>query len=166
MDARKPSEVWNYQQIALGFNYRMTDIQAALGISQLTRLDKFVLRRREIAKYYDERLPAIGLEIPWQSESSFSSYHLYPVKCGDGSSIDRNSLYHSLHELGLGVNIHYIPIHRHPFFEKLGFREGDFPQSESYFNQTISLPIFYDLSDESVEEIVESIQHIIFRRGG
>ncbi len=158
MHPRPSDEIWNYQQIELGFNYRMTDIQAALGLSQLARLDEFVQRRREIAALYDEAFADLTITTPWQSTRTCSSYHLYPIRVSRANLAGgQQQLFSALLEKGVGVNLHYIPVHRQPFFEKLGFRRGDFPNAEKFHREAISIPIFPALSTELQENIIGEI---------
>jgi dTDP-4-amino-4,6-dideoxygalactose transaminase len=116
MKPRPADEIWNYQQIRLGFNYRMTDIQAALGVSQMKRLDEFVIKRHQIAKYYNDELSSLSLQIPWQLEDSYSSYHLYPIriKLSETKQTQRQ-VYDALQLAGINVNLHYIPVYRQPY---------------------------------------------------
>lgn len=146
---------WYYQQIALGYNYRMTDIQAALGISQIQRLDSFVQRRRYIAKTYTENISHLPLQLPYQHSDGISAWHLYVVRLKlDEIKCHYGGIFELLRSLGIGVNLHYIPVHTQPYFKRMGFREGNFPQAEHYYREAISLPIFSLLSDESQAEVV------------
>ncbi|HEY9855060.1 MAG TPA: UDP-4-amino-4,6-dideoxy-N-acetyl-beta-L-altrosamine transaminase, partial [Stenomitos sp.] len=125
-----PSEgPWYYQQIDLGYNYRLTDIQAALGASQMRRLETFIARRQELARRYDELLKDLPVVRPWQSPDGASSYHLYPIQV-EGSR--RREIFEALRARGIGVNVHYIPVHTQPYYQELGFRPGDFPEAERY----------------------------------
>lgn len=145
---------WYYQQLGLGFNYRLTDIQAALGLSQLKRLDQFVSRRRELAARYDALLAGLPLTIPWQSPDGQSAFHLYPVKVNPPR---RLSVFNHLRARGIGVNVHYIPVHTQPYYQALGFRPGDFPESEKYYQAAISLPLFYGLSETRQDQVVAAL---------
>jgi len=159
MQSRVPEEIWNYQQLTLGFNYRMTDFQAALGLSQMRRLNEFVIKRQEVAKRYDQLLTNLPIITPWQHEDSYSSYHLYLIKLA--SLEDKNEhrrVYNALHKDGILVNLHYIPVYRQPYYEKLGFKEGYCPEAEKYFSSTISIPIYTSLLDEQQDQVIESIQ--------
>jgi dTDP-4-amino-4,6-dideoxygalactose transaminase len=143
MHPRPEIEIWNYQQIELGFNYRMTDIQAALGLSQFSRLDEFVASRHEIAKRYDRELDTLPIVIPWQSPQTYSSYHLYPIRIPESSSNKlQRQTYAVLIKEGIGANLHYIPVHRQPYYEQIGFKVGDYLQAERFHREVISLPIF------------------------
>ena len=149
---------WYYQQIALGFNFRMTDIQAALGLSQLDRLDDFVEKRREIARGYDELLTSLPLTIPWQSPDSHSSWHLYIVLVDSGRICKtRRQVFEGLRSRGIGVNLHYIPVYTQPYYRQFGFLPGLCPNAEHYYSQAISLPIFPDLSRVQQQRVVDAL---------
>jgi UDP-4-amino-4,6-dideoxy-N-acetyl-beta-L-altrosamine transaminase len=154
MDARPDDEIWNYQQIALGFNYRMTDIHAALGISQMKRLDKFLSRRRELAKRYDEMLCDLPVTIPFQESNSLSSYHLYLLSVQ--SELQRK-VFDALLEDKINANLHYIPVYRQPYFVKLGFNQGYCQNSEEYFKSVITIPLYPGLSDSDQNRVIKSI---------
>lgn len=154
MHDRPEKEIWNYQQIELGFNYRMTDIQAALGISQMSRLDDYVTRRNEIARFYDAELADLPLTLPWQSPHTESSYHLYPIRINEAKAKkSQRQLYDALWESGIAANLHYIPVHRHPYYENLGFKAGDFPEAEQFHREVISLPIYPGLTDNQQNNV-------------
>lgn len=157
---QKEKGLWHYEQVDLGFNYRMTDIYAALGLSQLKRIDEFIKRRHEIANIYDKRLKKINwLSLPFQDEHSYTSYHLYIIRIkNEISEINHRDFFEKLRNSGLLVNLHYIPIYRHPFYSNMGFNKKDFPESESYFSEAISIPIFPSLRKEEQEEIVKIIK--------
>ena len=159
---RKSNELWNYQQINLGYNYRLTDIQAALGLSQLKKIDTFISKRRKIAKRYDENLAPSSITTPWQHPDTFSSYHLYPIRVRSRSDhINQILLYDNLQKNGISANLHYIPIHRQPYFENLGFKSGDFPEAEKYFAETISLPIYPNLHRHQQSKVVKLIKEFL-----
>ena len=142
-----PDGPWYYQQIELGFNYRMTDIQAALGLSQMQRLDEFVAKRRLIAKRYDELLADFWVTTPWQIPDADSSLHLYIVRLKrDQINFAQKDIFERLRSFGILVNLHYIPMYRHPYFEAMGFIRDKFPEAEKYYAEAISLPIFPTLS--------------------
>jgi len=145
---REPDGPWYYQQVALGFNYRMTDIQAALGRSQLLRIDEWVARRHQIADAYDRDLAALPVTTPFRSPEGRSALHLYVILLRDGSGKLRRQVFDILRAGGVGVNVHYIPVHLHPDFARYGFREGDFPVAEDYYRRALSLPMFPGLSEE------------------
>ena len=162
MYSRPKNEIWNYQQIELGFNYRMNDIQAALGLSQMKMLDKRVKQRHKIAKEYDIKLLNLPIELPFQSINSYSSYHLYPLRINDKSNKNTQyNTYNKLRQNGIGVNVHYIPVHRHPYYKKLGFKKNDFPEAEKFHREAISIPIFSSLTEKKQNIIIEYLKKII-----
>lgn len=149
---------WYYQQIALGYNYRMTDIQAALGLSQLSRLDEFVANRQRLAARYDSLLSALPVEIPWQHPDNYSALHLYPIRIPEGvSSYSRLSVFEGLRAAGIGVNVHYIPVHLQPYYRQLGFQPGDFPEAERYYRAAISLPLYATLTEANQDRVVAAL---------
>ena len=159
MQARPENEIWNYQQIELGFNYRMTDIQAALGLSQLNRLDDYVARRHEIAKHYDTELAHLPITTPWQSPQTYSSYHLYPIRINEAKAkLSQRQLYDALWKSGIAVNLHYIPVHRHPYYENFGFKAGDFSEAEQFHREVISLPMYPELTVDQHDLVVSTLQ--------
>lgn len=150
---------WYYEQIELGFNYRMTDIQAALGLSQLQRLDAFVARRRALAARYDALLQGLPLVTPAQAGYGVSAWHLYPVWIDEArSGKSRRAVFEALRAAGIGVNVHYIPVHLQPDFRRYGYQAGDFPNAERYYAGAISLPMFYSLSDGEQETVVAAVR--------
>ena len=140
----------------------MTDIQAALGASQMTRLDAFVARRRELAARYDELLRELPLVTPHVIEGANPSWHIYVVRVAF-SQIEKTKqqIFEEMREHGIVLNLHYIPVHRQPYYEKLGFRQGDFPQSEKYYEEVFTLPLYYDLTNDEQDFIVESLQKVL-----
>jgi dTDP-4-amino-4,6-dideoxygalactose transaminase len=156
-----PDGPWYYQQIELGFNYRLTDIQAALGLSQMQRLDEFVVQRHIIAREYNKLLNDLPVTTPWQSPSSLSSYHLYIVRLkGKKEGHSRKDVFERLRSFGIMVNLHYIPLYRQPYFETMGFKKEDFPEAEAYYREAISLPIYPGLTEEQQVEVVSRIQNL------
>ena len=141
---------WYYQQIALGYNYRMTELQAALGLSQMTRLQAFIERRHALAQRYDQLLQGLALTLPFRNPASHSALHLYPVQVAPAR---RRQIVDALRDAGILVNVHYIPVHSQPYYERIGFRSGDFPHAERYYAGTISLPL-YPMLDEAVQDRV------------
>ena len=162
MKQRPQDEIWNYQQIELGFNYRMNDIQAAIGLNQMKRLDEYVKRRHEIAKYYDTELKNLSLTLPWQSPNVYSSYHLYPILIKNNSdNKTQKQVYNELRENEIAVNLHYIPVHRHPYYENLGFKRNDFPIAEKFHREAISIPIYSSLIEEKQKTVIEVLKLVI-----
>ncbi len=162
MSPRVPEEIWNYQQIDLGFNYRMTDIQAALGLSQMRRLEEFVAKRHALAQRYDELLSNVPVVRPWQHADSYSGFHLYVIrlKLAEIGKTHRQ-VYEALCAEGIMVNVHYIPVYRHPYYENMGFRKGYCPKAEQYYSEVISLPMFPMLTAEQQDRVVSKLRRII-----
>ncbi|MBD2464244.1 UDP-4-amino-4,6-dideoxy-N-acetyl-beta-L-altrosamine transaminase [Oscillatoria sp. FACHB-1407] len=153
---------WYYQQIELGFNYRMTDIQAALGLSQLQRLDEFVQRRRFLADRYNQLLQDLPLTLPWQHPDTESSYHLYVIRLKlDKIEKTHRQIFEALRHYHIGVNLHYIPVHTQPYYQQLGFLWGDFPEAERYYQEAISLPIYYGLTGEDQDRVVAVLREVL-----
>lgn len=144
---------WRYEMRELGYNYRMTDVQAALGISQLKRLDAFKKRRREIVDFYNKHL---GLPHLIEKDFSDACFHLYPILIEN-----RRDFYFKAREKGLNLQVHYIPVHTQPYYQEQGYNWGDYPNAEDYYNHTISLPLYPDLTNEDLQEIVKRIKEII-----
>ena len=162
MKQRYENEIWNYQQIDLGFNYRMNDIQAALGLNQLKRLDQYVKRRHEIANFYDTKLKNLPLTTPWQAPNVYSSYHLYPILIKINSDLkSQRQAYNELRANNIAVNLHYIPVHRHPYYENLGFKENDFPIAEKFHREVLSIPMYAILKDEHQEHVIEILKKVM-----
>ncbi len=152
---------WYYQQIELGFNYRITDLQAALGISQMSRIDSFVSKRNELAHRYNEHLSNLPLQLPKTSKNTYSSYHLYMVKLLENSPIERKELYDGLRNSNIGVNVHYIPVHLQPFYKNRGFSEGDFPEAERFYKHAISLPLHPKLTMDEQDYVINKISELL-----
>ncbi len=153
---------WYYQQIFLGFNYRMTDLQAALGISQMKRLDNFVSRRRTLAKQYDKLLSALPVVTPWQHPDTNSAFHLYVIRLKlDQISRSHVDVFNRMREKGISVNLHYIPVHTQPYYLDLGFHQGDFPEAERYYEEAITLPLYPTLCDEEQDLVVAALKEAI-----
>ena len=162
MDKRPKDEIWNYQQIELGFNYRMNDIQSALGLNQMKRLDEYIKRRHEIAEHYNAELKDLPLLTPWQLPNVYSSYHLYPILIRANSDIkNQKQVYDELRENNIAVNLHYMPVHRHPYYENLGFKKNDFPIAEKFHQEVISIPIYVVLQVKQQEYVIETLKKVM-----
>ena len=162
--SKKADGAWYYQQIDLGFNYRMTELQAALGVSQMDRLDEFIVKRHTLQERYDQLLKELPITIPYQSSLSYSALHLYPIQIDLRKiKIDREQVFNSLRESGIGVNIHYVPVHTQPYYLEMGFKVGSFPVAESYYSQAISLPLFSQLSFDDQDKIISILKTALKR---
>ena len=162
MSPRAAEEIWNYQQIDLGFNYRITDIQAVLGLSQMLRLDEFVTKRHSIAQRYDELLANMPVITPWQHADSYSGMHLYVIrlKLAEIGKTHRQ-VFEILRAKGILVNLHYIPVYRHPYYEKMGFSKGYCPEAEQYYSEVISLPMYPALTEVQQNRAVATLTEVI-----
>jgi UDP-4-amino-4,6-dideoxy-N-acetyl-beta-L-altrosamine transaminase len=159
-----PDGPWYYQQIELGFNYRLTDLQAALGVSQMQRLDDFVELRHKLAKRYDELLADLPITTPWQHPDGYSGYHLYVVRLKlDQIKCTHGDVFQKMRQLGVGVNLHYIPVHLHPYYQSMGFKVGDFPQAEQYYREAISLPMYPSITDVQQDAVASALQQALSR---
>lgn len=153
---------WYYQQIDLGYNYRMTELQAALGVSQMTRLNEFVSARHRLAQRYNELLTKLPIVLPYQLKDTYSGLHLYVIRLKlDAISLSHKQVFEALRENGIGVNLHYIPVHTQPYYQKLGFSLGDFPESERYYEEAISLPLFHAMTVEQQDEVVSVLSKVL-----
>ena len=153
---------WYYQQIDLGFNYRMTDIQAALGASQMRRLDEFVSKRHQISKRYDYLLKDLPVKVPFHLQDTYSALHLYVIRLKlDDIHLSRKQVFEGLREKGIGVNVHYIPVHLQPYYAAMGFQNGDFPESEKYYSEAISLPMYPNLSEKDHDMVIEALTSLL-----
>ena len=159
----KPADgPWYYQQIELGYNYRMTDMQAALGVSQMQRLNEYVTKRHELAKRYNEILKDLPITLPWQSEDSYSGLHLYVIRLQlDKISKTHLEVFNSMREAGILVNLHYIPVHLQPYYQEIGFKEGQFPKAEEYYKEAISLPMFPTMTEEQQNQVVSTLKELL-----
>jgi len=153
---------WYYQQLCLGFNYRMSELHAALGISQLKRLHEFVEKRTIRANLYTKKLAKLPITLPYQAESTQSSWHLYIIRLQlDKINKTHESVFDALRGAGILVNLHYIPIHLQPYYQKLGFQVGDFPIAEQYYKNAISIPLFAQLSESDQDHIIQTLEQLL-----
>jgi dTDP-4-amino-4,6-dideoxygalactose transaminase len=153
---------WHYEQLELGFNYRITDIQAALGTSQMKRLDEFIKRRRFLAQRYYQLLADLPLISPWQHPDTESSWHLYIIRLKlDKINKTHHQVFEALRQAQIGVNLHYIPVHTQPYYQQLGFQWGDFPEAEKYYQEAISLPLYYGLAEKEQDKVISMLKKII-----
>lgn len=153
---------WYYQQVDLGFNYRMTELQAALGVTQMQRLDKFVAARHVLSKRYNQMLSELPLVLPYQLENTYSGLHLFVIRLKlDEISLTHKQVFDVLRENSIGVNLHYIPVHTQPYYQAMGFTKGDFPESERYYQEAISLPMFHGMTEEQQNTVVRVVTEIL-----
>ena len=150
---------WYYQQIDLGFNYRMTELQAALGVSQMRHLEAFVAKRHQLAQRYFSELADLPIVLPYQSKDSHSSLHLFPIQLAENHS--RKWIFNQLREQGVGVNVHYIPVHTQPYYQNLGFKIGDYPNAEHYYQNAISIPLHQGLSDDEQSFVIKTLRSLL-----
>ncbi|WP_028988639.1 UDP-4-amino-4,6-dideoxy-N-acetyl-beta-L-altrosamine transaminase [Thermithiobacillus tepidarius DSM 3134] len=157
-----PEGPWYYQQIDLGFNYRMTELQAALGLSQMERLDEYVSRRHALAERYDEQLADLPLTLPWQHPDSYSGLHLYVIRLKlDKIGKSHREVFEALREQGIGVNLHYIPVHTQPYYQRMGFRLGNYPEAERYYAEAISLPMYPTLTEAQQDHVITTLKKVL-----
>ena len=152
---------WYYEQVALGFNYRLTDMQSALGLSQLSRLDEWQRRRAALADRYDQLFAGMPIKLPMRLQDRQSAWHLYAIELGDDCDAARRDVFDGMRAADIGVNVHYIPIHTQPHYRKLGFRRGDFGAAERYYDRAISIPLFPAMTDDQQERVVATIAALI-----
>lgn len=158
----EPDGPWYYQQVGLGFNYRMTELQAALGVSQVQRLDDYVARRHDIAQHYDQALADLPVTVPWQHQDGYSGLHLYVIRLQQNRIVQSHrEVFEFLRVRGIGVNLHYIPVHMQPYYQRMGFQIGMFPQAERYYIEAISLPMYATLSVAQCEYVVSMLGEAI-----
>ncbi len=150
---------WYYQQIELGYNYRMTEMQAALGLSQLKRLDEYVARRRALAERYDRFLANLPVLRPCNATDAESAWHLYVIRLERPEW--RRKVFDSMRAAGIGVNVHYIPVHTQPYYQALGFGYGDFPEAEAYYRSALTLPLYPGLSDAEQDKVIAVLHAIL-----
>lgn len=153
---------WYYQQIELGYNYRMTDMQAALGVSQMQRLDEYVDKRHKLAERYNELLKELPITLPWQHEDSYSGLHLYVIRLQlDKISKTHLDVFNGMRDAGILVNLHYIPVHLQPYYQEMGFNEGQFPEAEQYYKEAISLPMFPTMTEQQQNQVVNTLKLLL-----
>ncbi|CAB3637586.1 MAG: UDP-4-amino-4,6-dideoxy-N-acetyl-beta-L-altrosamine transaminase [Achromobacter sp.] len=157
-----PDGDWYYQQIMLGYNYRMTELQAALGVSQTDRLDEFVARRHELARRYDGLLAECPVTVPWQHPDTYSGLHLYVIRLQlDKTARTHRQVFDAMRQNGIGVNLHYIPVHLQPYYAAMGFKAGDFPEAERYYSEAISLPMYAILQEAEQDRVVDVLRQAL-----
>ena len=153
---------WYYQQIALGFNYRMTELQAALGLSQMQRLEAFVIKRNELASRYDNLLHDLPVTLPWQHPDSYSARHLYVIRLQlEQINITHLDVFNALRAAGIQANLHYIPVHMQPYYQKMGFASGQFPEAEKYYKEAISIPLFSAMTEGQQDTVCSTLKTIL-----
>jgi len=156
---KAPDGPWYYQQIGLGFNYRLTDIQAALGLSQMAHMDEYVERRHALARRYEMLLDGLPLRLPFQAPQSYSGMHLYVIRLRrEQIAVSHAQVFNSLRSQGIGVNLHYIPVYSQPYYQKLRTSYDEFPEAESYYAEAISLPMYYGLTEAQQDRVVEALK--------
>ena len=159
---KESSGSWYYQQVELGFNYRVTELQAALGVSQIERLDEFVTLRHKHQKRYNELLKNLPVITPYQDMDSYSALHLYPIQIQtDKVKSTRKEIFKALRKNDIGVNVHYIPVHTQPYYENKGFKKGDFPNAESYYESAISIPLFHAMTFEQQDQVIVALEKVL-----
>jgi UDP-4-amino-4,6-dideoxy-N-acetyl-beta-L-altrosamine transaminase len=164
MTVQPENEIWNYQQHELGFNYRMSEIHGALGLSQFQRIDEFLITRHKIAKTYDDALADLPIVTPWQHQNVVSSYHLYPIRISKSKhGLTQKQVYADLHLANIKVNLHYIPVYLQPFYANKGFKRGYCKNAESYFQEAISLPMYAEMTQAQQEEVCRQIR-LVFEK--
>lgn len=157
----EPHGPWYYQMLELGFNYRMSDLQAALGVSQMARLDEFITKRHLVAERYRQELKDLPLILPWQQQDTYSAYHLYVIRLPEKTAHTHKQVFVDLRARGIGVNIHYIPVHLQPYYQNLGFKKGDFPNAESYYKTAISIPMYSALTVDDQSYVISSLKEVL-----
>jgi UDP-4-amino-4,6-dideoxy-N-acetyl-beta-L-altrosamine transaminase len=155
----QPDGPWYYQQVDLGYNYRMTELQGALGLSQMARVDTYVSRRHELARRYDEMLKELPVTIPWQHPDGYSGLHLYIVRLQlDAITPSHKNVFSSMQAQGIGVNLHYIPIHMQPYYQSMGFKRGDFPEAEAYYAEAITIPMYPTMTYDQQDSVISALE--------
>ncbi|HEY2981140.1 MAG TPA: UDP-4-amino-4,6-dideoxy-N-acetyl-beta-L-altrosamine transaminase [Anaerolineales bacterium] len=156
----EPDGDWYYQQVDLGFNYRLTDLQAALGLSQLSRLEAYVERRHQIAQRYNHELAALPVQLPYQAQDGRSALHLYPIRI-DSVRFDRKQVFDALRREGVGVNVHYIPVYSQPYYQSFGFVADDFPEAERYYAGALSIPMYPTMTDQQQDHVIAAVIRVL-----
>ena len=158
----KPDGLWYYEQLNLGYNYRLNDLQSVLGISQMQKLDSFVKERNIIATSYNGLFSRSQIDLPKIKSENYSSWHLYIIRINSNNNgLNRNFVFEKLRNNGVYVNVHYIPIYRHPYYQKMNFKLKDYPEAEKYYKEAISIPIFPGMTSEQQEKIISIISEPI-----
>ena len=153
---------WYYQQVELGFNYRMTELQAALGVSQMQRLNEFVKKRHILQQRYHEQLKKLPIKLPYQSTDSYSALHLYPIQLDlENLSKTHAQVFDELRASGIGVNLHYIPVHTQPYYQEMGFIQGDYPEAEHYYSRAISIPLYQGLTFDQQDRVISTLTKVL-----
>ncbi|RTZ14792.1 UDP-4-amino-4,6-dideoxy-N-acetyl-beta-L-altrosamine transaminase [Vibrio aquaticus] len=153
---------WYYQQIDLGFNYRMSELQAVLGVSQIKRLSEFVSARHHLSKRYSEKLASLPVVLPYQLPDTYSGLHLFVIRLQlEDISLSHKQVFDALRKRGIGVNLHYIPVHTQPYYQNMGFEQGSFPEAEKYYEEAISLPMFQSMTFEQQDEVVTALEQVL-----
>jgi len=153
---------WYYEQVELGFNYRMTELQAALGVSQMKRLDDFVIARHQLAIRYYEKLAGLPITLPYQLPNTYSGLHLFVIRLNlNEITKTHKEVFDALRANGIGVNLHYIPVHLQPYYQKMGFKRGDYPHAEAYYTNAISIPMFHGMTLAEQDEVINTLTAIL-----
>lgn len=153
---------WYYQQLDLGFNYRMTEMQAALGLSQMLRLEEFVSKRHQLADRYNELLQELPIVLPWQKSDSYSAMHLYVIRIpSENNTTSHLEAFNAMHAAGILVNLHYIPVHTQPYYQQLGFKAGQFPQAERYYQEAMSIPMYPSMTEKQQNTVCSTLKAIL-----
>ena len=158
----EPDGPWYYEQIDLGYNYRMTELQASLGLSQMNRLEQFIEKRHEVAKIYNDKLSELPIKLPFQEEFSYSAWHLYIIRLKTGATKSNHlETFNKLRAADIGVNLHYMPIYLQPYYKKMGFKPGLCPEAENYYSQAISIPMYSRMRKEDIYKVCDVLREIL-----